>query len=134
VQPIFKMIEMRREVYKTVLSDMFNDLMATFGVKGVTCDVIFPEIMVEDRSSKLKDLELAETTKWVAHETAANIAAKELGVRDYDFAKEQAKIKAEPPSELPTSLPLSSPGAAGADGAGSKKNVVAMPDPASDEV
>lgn len=103
VEPLFKFIEMRRETYREILSDMFNDLMAKFKVNA-TCEVIFPEILAEDRSSKLADLELSESAKWVSHETASNMAAKELGIRDYNFETEQAKNAVEMP--LPTALPL----------------------------
>lgn len=130
VQPVFKMIETRRELMKEILTNMFDDLMKQFGVKA-TCDVIFPEIMVEDRSKKLADLELSENAKWVDHETAANIAAKELGVKDYDFEQTMAKIASQPPSELPTSMPLTTPGTSGAGAGG--QNLPVQPDPDSDQ-
>lgn len=96
VEPLFKFIEMRREPYAEILSDMFNALMKKAKINA-TCDVVFPEIMVEDRSEKLANLELAESSKWISHETASNLGAKELSIRDYNFENEQAKAAQDTP-------------------------------------
>ena len=76
-------------------------LLATMmkGGKTVTVDksyeIIMPEIAIEDRTAKIKDLTLMQVNGWVSKKTAGQIAAKEMHLDQYDFEEEQNQIKSE---------------------------------------
>lgn len=55
----------------------------------------FPEIAVEDRSAKLKDIDGAKLSGYISKRRAATMSAKELGIEDYDPDEEQDEIAAE---------------------------------------
>lgn len=55
----------------------------------------FPEIAIEDRSAKIKDLEVALMDKAISHRRYSNTIAKELGIEDYDYDKEKEEIQEE---------------------------------------
>ena len=57
-----------------------------------TFEVIMPEIILEDRTGKIKDLTMMQVNEWICKETAAVIAAKEMHIENYDYAEEAAKI------------------------------------------
>ena len=113
-EPVAKKFEMRQQIYKAVIERQAEMLFRSFGIKS-EIDIYFPEIVTQDRSAKLKDLFLAEQSRWFSPERAATSAAKELGADKYDYEKEMADIKAQSADEipLPGANPLSSPGAAG---------------------
>jgi hypothetical protein len=100
-------MENRREVIKRVIKDLWRRLMEEAGLPIIDCSVIFPEIITQDRSQKLQDLALGEQQGWWSKQRAATIAAKEMGMTDYDFNSEQENVNAEMPS-MPA--PLSSAG------------------------
>ena len=58
-----------------------------------TFEVIMPEIIIDDRSQKLKDLTLAQVNGWISKETAGNIAGKELHIDSYDYDEELVNMK-----------------------------------------
>lgn len=58
-------------------------------------DLIFPAVYEEDRSVLLKDLITSQEAQYITHRRAAEQAAKELGVENYDYAEEQDNIRAE---------------------------------------
>ncbi len=66
-------------------------------------DTIFPEVMEEDRTSKLKDLATAQAVGAITHRRMAEQMAKELGFDDYDYDTEIEEIEREQ-KELPSSL------------------------------
>jgi hypothetical protein len=108
-EPVAKKMENRREVIKRVIKDLWKRLMKEAGIPISECNVIFPEIITQDRSQKLQDLALGEQQGWWSKQRAATVAAKEMGMSDYDFNTEQEKMKSDQP-EMPA--PLSSPGQA----------------------
>lgn len=55
----------------------------------------FPEIAIEDRSAKLKDIALVKSEGYFSKRRAANMSAKELGATDYDFDDEMDDIADE---------------------------------------
>jgi len=55
----------------------------------------FPEIVIEDRSTKFKDLTLGVMNRWWSNKTAAGIAAKEMGITTWDYEEEKAQIAQE---------------------------------------
>jgi len=60
-----------------------------------TFDVIIPELIIEDRTAKIKDLTMMKLNSWISNETAATIAAKEMHIDTFDFKKEAQKIAKE---------------------------------------
>ena len=104
-EPVAKRFEMRRQVYKRVVGDVARHLLEHFGLKS-KFEITFPELITQDRSAKLKDLALAESSGWIAKERAAETAAAELGFTDYDFQKEQEKNKAMQVDADPITDPL----------------------------
>ena len=58
-------------------------------------EISFPEITTPDKSQKLKDLSVAESQQWFSKSRCANIAAKEMGVTDFDFDKEKIDMEKE---------------------------------------
>jgi hypothetical protein len=56
---------------------------------------MLPAIAQEDRSSKLKDVALAESMEWISKRTSANMGAHELNITTYDFDEERVQINAE---------------------------------------
>ncbi len=107
-EPVAKKMESRRMVMQQILEDLWNYAMESAGLGKVPCQIIFPEIITQDRSLKLKDLALAQEQKWVSAETAATMAAKEFGIGDYNYTKEMDKISQSSPNLQPS--PLTSPG------------------------
>ena len=84
----------------------------------------FPEIAIEDRTAKIKDIDFAVTGKYIPHEEGAKTIAKELGMENYDYDKAMAKIAAEEenrsrdiynrPTPIPTDPQIPQAGAGGA--------------------
>lgn len=108
-EPVAKKFEMRQLVYERMVQKMWTRVMTWAGRRKATCEVTFPDIITQDRSAKLKDLALSQQQRWLSQERCATIAAKELGVSDFEYAVEQKKLSDEQPEALPMS-PLSSPG------------------------
>lgn len=55
----------------------------------------FPEIAVEDRSAKLKDIALVQTSGYITKKRAATLSAKELGIPDYHYEDEMDEVAEE---------------------------------------
>lgn len=112
-EPVAKKMEKRREVMKRVIKELWKRLMKEAGIPITDCSVIFPEIITQDRSQKLQDLALGEQQGWWTKERAATIAAKEMGMTDYDFNSEQENLDKENSQASSTSAaPLTAPGKA----------------------
>lgn len=122
-EPVAKKMEKRREVIKRAIIKLKELCLKRAGLPDVDCNVIFPEIITQDRSQKLQDLLLAQQSRWIKPERAANIAAKELGIQNYDYVTELKDMKGQLP-EVP--MPLMKPGAL------SKGGQMKMPDPGTD--
>lgn len=58
-------------------------------------ECIFPEISSEDRTAKIGDIMKAEVAKYISHERAAVMVAKELAITAYDFDSEQEAMQTE---------------------------------------
>ena len=63
----------------------------TIGVDQ-TFEVVIPEIIIDNRSEKIKDLTMMQVNEWISKETAAVIAAKEMHIENFDYAEEKAKV------------------------------------------
>lgn len=93
-EPVAKRFERRQRLYERALKSLFDRLMAAAGIDAA-CEVTFPELITQDRSAKLRDVQLAESAGYISKRRAAIIVAKELGVTDYDFDKETEEISRE---------------------------------------
>lgn len=105
-EPVAKKMEKRREVLKRILKKLHTYCMECAGLPDLGCDVIFGEIIAQDRSQKLKDLALAEDQRWISPQRAASLAAKEFQIQNYSYEKELSAMKEELP-EVP--MPLTAP-------------------------
>lgn len=113
-EPVVKKFEMRRNLIEQILNNMARRLFKQFGIDA-EIEVTFPELVSQDRSAKLKDLAMAEMQGWISKERAAEIAAKELGIMDFNFKDEQASVeKSEGPRAL-LANPLTTPPQIGSD-------------------
>jgi len=117
-EPVAKRFERRRLVYERIIRRVFNQLMRRFGLNA-ECEIIFPELITQDRSAKLNDVLKAQNASWISHRRAAEIAAKELDVKDYNYTTEQAEVLKDDKAlgVTPAMMnPLTSPGASSEDG------------------
>lgn len=109
-EPVSKMFENRQDVYERIIQRIFTRLFSKYGIDDQV-EITFPEIVTQDRSAKLKDLSLAVMEGWMTKERAATIAAKEFGVEEFEYDKEQADIVGETPAApAPLSQPAEEPG------------------------
>jgi len=111
-EPVAKKMEKRREFIKRIIRRAWAIVMKQAGLPMIDCNIIFPEIITQDRSQKLKDLLLMQQSRWISPERAAAMAAKEIGIQNYSYQVELEKMKEELP-EVP--MPLTTPGAVSGD-------------------
>jgi hypothetical protein len=112
-EPVAKKFERRQLELKRILQMIWDRFQTNYGIVGAECKITFPEIITQDRSAKLKDIKFVEDCGYIARETAAPMAVKELDVDGYDYNEETAKIAQEKsPPLLPTlGAPLTAPAA-----------------------
>lgn len=113
-EPVAKRFEKRRALYEKVIRKMWDRLMKQFGIHA-ECEVTFPELITQDRTAKLRDIDLAEVKGIISRERAAEMTAKELDITNYNFQAEQEKIQKEQSAFAPTPgqlSPLTAPPAA----------------------
>lgn len=110
-EPVAKMFERRQLVLEMILKRMADKLFKRFGFDGVDIEVTFPTIVEQDRSSKLKDLLVAEEAGWISKERAATIAAKELSITEFEYEEEKEDIASgiEPMDVAPLTKPGMAP-------------------------
>lgn len=108
-EPVAKRFEIRQGVYDRMLQKMSKRLFKLFGIEDAQIEVTMPELLVQDRSAKLKDLALAETQGWLSKDHAATIASKEFQISKYDYELEKEEISAQSPG-LGEISPLTAPG------------------------
>jgi hypothetical protein len=111
-EPVAKMLEHRQMVLETIIKTLATRLFKRFGFEGEEIEVTFPTIVEQDRSAKLKDLALAEDQLWLSHKRCAAIAAKELGVTEYEYEEELQDIRQEQAAGEYPAEPLTTPGIA----------------------
>lgn len=109
-EPVAKKMEKRREFVKRMLRRVWALVMKRAGLPDVDCDIIFPEIITQDRSQKLKDILLMQQSRWIKPDRAAELAAKEMQIQNFDYESELQGMKQELP-EVP--FPLLDPGKIG---------------------
>lgn len=114
-EPVVKKFEMRRNLIEQILMNMAKRLFKQFGIDA-EIEVTFPELVSQDRSTKLKDLAMAEMQGWISKERAAEIAAKELGIMDFEYAIEKKKMDESPEPRALAANPLTTPPAISSNG------------------
>lgn len=117
-EPFAKRIETRQQIMSRIFKDMFYRLMKLYSLDAV-CEITFPEIVVQDRSAKLRDLSIAYAQKWLSRENCATIAAKELGIDEFNWEEQKQKIDTDP-VEKEFTAPLSTPGKVSSGGQGAQ--------------
>lgn len=105
-EPVAKRFERRQLTYSRTVEQIFYRVMEGFKIMNVGCDIIFPELIKQDRSALFKDLSLAQTNGWISKKRAAEVSNKELGTKDFNYEKEQEDIDAEGTVSPTTSAPL----------------------------
>lgn len=108
-EPVTKMFENRQLLYERMLKKMAKRLFKQFGIQA-DIEVTFPELVTQDRSSKMKDLALAQSQGWLSKKRAAEIAAQELQVTEYNFDKEEELISDQEVMPAAKASPLTTPG------------------------
>jgi len=111
-EPVAKMFEHFQFILEQVMKRMAKRLFKKLDLDA-EIEVTFPEIITQDRSQKLKDLNLAQLSGWISRERAATVAAKELGFTDYEYENERIKIDQETETDPSLSAPLTTPGGDG---------------------
>ena len=108
-EPAAKKFEKRRLVYEQILQSLAKRLFKDFGLGNVEIEFTFPELVSQDRSSKIKDVISAELQGYISKERAAAIVAKELDITEFDPKEEQKQISEQPQIPMQTN-PLTGPG------------------------
>ena len=136
-EPSVKMFQGRQLLLGRLLKCIANDWATNEGIADHGIEFEFPEIAIEDRSMKIKDLQAALQDEVMDHESFCVSVAKELGNNDYDYKATQGKIDSDkasgrgvsdlyslgrlpapvPPPGTPGAAPAGPAGPAGAAGA-----------------
>ncbi len=109
-EPVTKRFERRQLVYERMIRRIFLRVMEQFGIENTKHEIIFPELMSQDRSALLKDLSLAQANDWMKPSRCAEIANKEFDSKDFNYDLEMAAIKKEK-DQLGLTLQPGTPGA-----------------------
>ncbi len=113
-EPVAKKMVERQQKMEFLIRRIVKDVLVynKMDPKKYTFEITFPEIMEEDRTTKIQDLYLARDNGTFANSTVSYMVAKELKVTKYDYESEQEKIKKErkssdlfPPPAAPTEDP-----------------------------
>jgi hypothetical protein len=96
-EPVAKKMLERQQKMETLIRRIVKDVLVANSLDPMKCkfEVNFPEILEEDRSTKIQDLYSAVDRRTLSHETASYIVAKELKITKYDYETEQEKIAGE---------------------------------------
>lgn len=104
-EPFTKHVEERREFITELIESMVRRVLGAaiqggllkgdFKPDDLVPEVIWPSIVKEDLDKILKNLGLAVEHRWLSNEDAATTAAKEFGMRNYNFQETQEKIDEE---------------------------------------
>jgi hypothetical protein len=108
-EPVAKKFERRQLEIGRILQALWDKFHnGGWGVPGAKCKISFPEIISQDSSAKLKDIKFTEDCGYISRQTAAPLAAKEVGgIDEYDYSTEKDLIDQE--SQQPISPVLISP-------------------------
>lgn len=106
-EPDVKNFEDYQELVDCILHKIWDRLVVKHGLSpSLDIEFVFPALASEDRSSKLKDIILAEGADYISKQRAAETAAAEFRFSTYDFVKEQETIKQERDGLIRPVMPL----------------------------
>lgn len=108
-EPVAKKFEVRQGDYEAILKMIAKKLWEHMKMPPVDIEVSFPELIVQDRSAKVKDLAAGNAAGWISKKRTAEIFAKEMGITEYDFDSEQREIANERAAD-PAGNPLTATG------------------------
>lgn len=91
-EPVTKTFEYYQKMYERIIRTMAKRL----GCKS-RMEVTFPELVTQDRSAKIRDIQASERSGYISPSRAATMAAKELSITDYNYETEQEAIHKEGP-------------------------------------
>lgn len=96
-EPFTKVIEDLQAKFEELLTVIARAAFDRAGVDFDDDDIefLFPSVTKDTTTETLKNLALAESMGWLAKETAAEMAAAELNITNYDFTDQQSKIADE---------------------------------------
>ena len=94
-EPSIKMFQGRQLLLGRLLKCIANDWAQNEGIAEHGIEFEFPEIAIEDRSAKIKDLQAALQDEVLDHESYCVSVAKELGNHDYNYKTTQSKIDSD---------------------------------------
>ncbi len=103
-EPVAKMFERKRLRIENTIKDLH------YWLTGQDCRVIWPELITQDRSSKIRDIILSQQEGYLSLQRSAEMVAKEFNINDYDYDKEQEKIEADKALHPEDFQPLTTPG------------------------
>lgn len=103
-EPVAKMFESKRLRLEGTIKELHRWLT------GTDCEVIWPELITQDRSAKLRDIILLDQQGYITGERAATMSAREMSITGYDYKKEKAELSAEAPAPQDLAAPLTTPG------------------------
>lgn len=106
-EPIAKKIEQRQLIYDRIIVKIAKRLLEPLGLYEKP-EITFPEVITQDRSQKLKDIAAAQMAGWISKERAAEIAAKELNITEFDYKSEKLKIEQDQTMSNYLTSPLTS--------------------------
>lgn len=112
-EPVIRMFDERRTFVERMADDIFRDVMIDSGIDPDTVEheFNFPEFVNEDRTKKIQDLITCKDEKFFTHKRAAEMAAKEMTVNNYDYEKEQEEIQEEVQSNPLVDMTIDDPAA-----------------------
>jgi hypothetical protein len=118
-EPVSKKFQARQLVYEKILQSLARWLFDMYGFQDCELEVTFPELIEQDRNKKFQDLTTAQQNGWISQRRASEIAARELGITEFDFKTEKEEISKEgalmqsesvpPQIESPLSAPPQGP-------------------------
>jgi len=113
-EPVMKKFQRRQELFKAIIMRIVKDWLESTGKSGNTFRVIFPEVLGDDRSTKIKDLVLAKTNGVMTDKMFCEHVAEEMHIENYDYAEvKKERDEAEEKMQqdfMSGNSPLSAPG------------------------
>lgn len=92
-EPFTKKVEGIQARWESFLKDIFVKAMAQSGIiaKRSDVEILFPSVSKDATSDILNNLALCEEQGWLDNQTAAEMAAKELNITEYNYQDIQSR-------------------------------------------
>lgn len=130
-EPFTKKVEGIQARWESFMKDIFVKAMGQRGIKAKESDVevLFPSVTKDATADTLKNIQLCEMQGWLDNQTAAEMAAKELNITEFNYVDvQQKKQKLARQGITPPTVgqqpPASRFGQTSTNGNGSSKNGV----------